>query len=248
MNEQTVSAPYRSQSQVRGRPVFGTTLGIIILDTRFRRFAGDIGFAGSFPFPVQYALAKGVANGAKIQLDENTVQIFRKAIDELVAIGVDGIATSCGFLAIMQPQLQAYSPVPIVTSSLLQIPLIERILPSQKRVGILTADADALTEVHLSGAGVCVPTAIAGLPEDSTFRLNMLIGNTIIDRHEQEREVLTAIDKLISDHNDIGAILLECTNLAPYAATIEANFGLPVYDIMTMLRWFYSGLRPRRYE
>ncbi|WEZ85363.1 aspartate/glutamate racemase family protein (plasmid) [Rhizobium sp. 32-5/1] len=248
MNEQAVSKYDRSTFQSRGRPVFGTTLGIIILDTRFRRFNGDIGFAGSLQFPVQYAIAKGVADGAKIKSDQSSLQVFTKAIDELVAVGVDGIATSCGFLAVMQPQLQAYSPVPIATSSLLQIPLIERILPAHKRVGILTADAAALTEAHLWGAGVYSPAPVVGLPGDSTFLVNMRDGNTVIDRRTQELEVLAAVEELVSSHTDIGAILLECTNLAPYSATIEARFGLPVYDIMTLLHWFYSGLRPRRYE
>ena len=44
---------------------------------------------------------------------------------------------------------------------------------------------------------------------------------------------------------DIGAIILECTNMVPYAPDIARASGRPVYSIYTYLTWFHAGLMPR---
>lgn len=231
----------------RPRPVQGVTLGIIILDTRFRRFPGDIGHAGSFPFPVQYVIARGFSDGARILPDDRTIASFKRAIDDLVDLGVEGIGTSCGFLSILQPQLQAYSPVPIATSSLLQIPLLQRTLPGNRPVGVLTASKAALTPAHLQGAGAAGDIPIEGLPPDGVFLRNMAAGSMESSRDEQEAEVLAAARRLLQDNPALGAIVLECTNLAPYASRIRQDLRVPVYDVMSMLNWFHAGLMPRHY-
>jgi hypothetical protein len=238
----------KSLSLDRARPVQGVTLGIIILDTRFQRFPGDIGYAGSFPFPVQYAIARGFSDGARIAADDRTLDIFAKAIDDLVELGVEGIGTSCGFLSIMQPQLQERSPVLIATSSLLQIPTLQRILPKNRTVGILTASKAALTSQHLEGVGVSGDIPIEGMPQDGAFLRNMAEGNMNISRRDQEEEVLAAARRLHAAAPDLGAIVLECTNLAPHSALIRQELGVPVYDVMSMLNWFHAGLRPRMYS
>jgi Asp/Glu/hydantoin racemase len=52
---------------------------------------------------------------------------------------------------------------------------------------------------------------------------------------------------LVTRHPDVGAIVLECTNMPPYAAALRDALGLPVYDIYSMISWFHAGLRPRRF-
>ncbi|MEO0387489.1 MAG: aspartate/glutamate racemase family protein, partial [Pseudomonadota bacterium] len=48
-------------------------------------------------------------------------------------------------------------------------------------------------------------------------------------------------------HPDLGAIVLECTNMTPYAAAIGAATGLPTFSMVSFVTWFQSGLTPRRY-
>lgn len=232
----------------RGRPVYGAKLGIIILDTRFQRFIGDIGNAESFDYPVQYSVVSGISLGADLTPDGETLQVFYRAIDDLVARGVDGISTSCGFLAIMQPHLAARSPVPVASSALLQIPMLQRMLPTSQQVGVLTAKKPALTAAHFAGVGVTFDGPIAGMPLDGYFRANLVSGNPKIDFARQEQEVLETVRTLVDENPKLGALVFECTNLSPYSAAVEREFGIPVYDIMTMLDWFHAGLRPRQYR
>jgi hypothetical protein len=234
--------------QHRGRPVYGAKLGIIILDTRFQRFTGDIGNAASFDFPVQYSVVSGISLGADLTPDGETLQVFYRAIDDLVARGVDGISTSCGFLAIMQPHLAARSPVPVASSSLMQISMLQRMLPPSRQVGVVTAKKPALTPAHFAGVGVDFDGPIAGMPLDGYFRANLVSGNPRIDFARQEQEVLETVEGFLAENPDIGALVFECTNLSPFSAAVERQFGLPVYDVITLLNWFHAGLRPRQYR
>jgi hypothetical protein len=60
--------------------------------------------------------------------------------------GAAAITTSCGFLVRYQAALQAALPVPVWTSALLALPLLDR-------PGVVTVDGDALGAAHLLAAG-----------------------------------------------------------------------------------------------
>lgn len=236
------------RKQHRQQPVHGVTVGIMILDTGFQRVPGDIGYAPTFDFPVQYKVVKGATSGRVTKPNaDGMLELFLNAADELVALGVDGITTSCGFLAILHPQLVAHCPVPVATSSLLQIPLVQSILPQGRRVGVLTADADALSPEHFHAVGCPTDLPMVGMPPDGVFRHNLRTGQPLVDYAAQEREVLGMAERLLGEHPDVGAIVSECTNLPPYSAKIEATFGVPVFDVINFVEWFHAGLRPRRY-
>ena len=126
-----------NQRQTRRVPVHGVTIGIMILDTGFQRLPGDIGYGPTWRFPVQYAVVRGATPDRIVKPNaDGMLDLFLKAADELVALGVDGITTSCGFLAILHPDIVAHCRVPVATSSLLDIPLVQSILPRSQRVGV----------------------------------------------------------------------------------------------------------------
>ena len=41
--------------------------------------------------------------------------------------------------------------------------------------------------------------------------------------------------RAVAEHSDIGAIVLECTDLPPYAARMREELGLPVFDINSLV-------------
>ena len=59
--------------------------------------------------------------------------------------------------------------------------------------------------------------------------------------------MLEAADRLVDGAPEIGAIVLECTNMAPYAADIRRRTGLPVFDIYNFIVWFHASLAPREF-
>src|SRR6185437_14737876 len=127
---------------------------------------------------------------------DGMLDLFLRAADELVSLGVDGITTSCGFLAVLHPDLVAHCPVPVASSSLLQIPLVQSLLPRGKRVGVITADRDALTAEHFRGVGAPTDLPVAGLPPDGVFKRNLHLAAPVVDRAAQEAEVLEMTRRL----------------------------------------------------
>lgn len=231
------------------RMVHDTTIGIIVLDTAFERLPGDIAHADTWPFPVRFHVVRGVRPADVIEGDASlTLAAFHEAIDELGSLGAKAITTSCGFLAAVQDELTRYSPVPFFSSALLQIPLIERSLPAGRRVGLVVSDANALQELHFRNVGAQPGLPMAELLADGPIRANMRINAQRVDRAAQERDALEAVERLLAAHPDVGAIVLECANLPPYSDAIAHRFGLPVYDIVTLVTWLHFALAPPRYR
>lgn len=230
------------------KPVHGVSVGIIILDTRFQRIPGDIGNATTFPFPVQYMVARGLAEGSSLEPDPKTLQNFIDVATQLIDLGVSGITTSCGFLSLFQDILTEALPVPVATSSLLQIPLVQRLLPKGKRVGVITATHSKLTGAHFRAVGAPEDTPFQGLDMEGTFRQNLRKGVSPISYAAHEADILNAAERLLDQNSDIGAIVLECTNMPPYAHAISAAFRMPVFDVVSMIKWFHAGLAPRPYS
>lgn len=233
----------------RKRVYYGVSIGILMLETYFERFFGDIGHAATWPFPVQYRIVHGaVPNRVTDLLNHDLLAPFAEAADELMAAGVDGITTTCGFLSLYQEDLTAHCSVPVATSALLQVPMVQRILPKGKRVGILTFSEEQLTGPYLERAGVNPETPVVGLPKDSEFQRSIREGDASVPFEVLQGEALAAAERLVKSDPTIGAIVCECTNLTPYSHTINKRLGVPVFDMVTMVHWFHRGLSPQQFE
>lgn len=222
-------------------------LGILMLDTQFPRILGDVGNADTWPFAVEYAVVPGATPQAIVCDDiEPFVQAFIEAGNKLVAVGCTGIATTCGFLSLIRPRLAAALGVPVAASALEQVGQVQAMLPPGQVVGILTISAATLTPAHREAAGVPKHCPVQGT-DGSGFSKSILGNLTTLDVSRAKQEMVTAAQSLIADHPSVGAIVLECTNMVPYAPDIAAATGRPVYSIYTYLSWFYAGLRPRKF-
>lgn len=236
------------QTEYGGKTVYGANLGILMLETQFPRIPGDIGNATTWPFPVQYRVVRGANPENVVRGDARLlVNKFIEAAKDLVASGCDGITTNCGFLAIVQDQLTEAVPVPVATSSLMQQPMVQATLPPGKRAGILTISKETLTDRHLEAAGVPLDTPVWGTEGGNVFTRDILGDAPQIDFAACREDMINAATDFVKAHPDLGAIVLECTNMTPYAADVRRVTGLPVYSIYTLLKWFHESLVPDRF-
>jgi hypothetical protein len=231
-----------------GKTLYGARVGILMLETRFPRIPGDMGNAETWPFPVLYKVVPGASPRRVVcERAEGLLDRFLAAAKELVHLGADGITTTCGFLSLYQRAIAAHVGVPVAASSLMQIPLIERTLPPGQRIGVLTVSAASLTADHLGAAGADPATPVVGTDDGTEFSRVMLNDEERLDVAAAERDILAAGDMLVASHDGIGAVLLECTNMVPYARALSLRLRLPVFSIYTFVTWFQSGLVPREF-
>jgi Asp/Glu/hydantoin racemase len=231
-----------------GKALYGAPLGILMLEARFPRVPGDMGNAETWPFPILYKVIAGASPDRVVRRRaEGLLPDFIAGAEELVRLGAEAITTNCGFLSLFQQELAARLGVPVATSSLLQVPLVQQLLPPGKRVGVITVDARSLSADHLAAAGCVADTPVVGTEAGREFTRVLIEDEARLDMALAERDLLDAGEALLARHAGIGAIVLECTNMGPYAAALRRHLGLPVYDIVSFITWFHAGLRPRRF-
>ena len=224
---------------------FGFTVGILMLDTRFPRIPGDMGNATTFPFPVRYHRVTGASPDRVVRKGaEGLLPNFVEGARALEREGVGAITTNCGFLVKYQREMAAAVKIPVFTSSLLLVPLVYSMLAPGRRVGLMTVNAASLGPAHLAGAGIGpdIPLAVAGMEGEKEFTRVMLGDELELDPELCREEHVRVARRLVTEHPDIGAIVLECTNMPPYTADIQRETGRPVFDITTLVRMAHDGL------
>ncbi|HCW82680.1 MAG TPA: hypothetical protein DHC76_01500 [Rhodobacteraceae bacterium] len=228
-----------------GKSIYGASVGILMLDAKFPRIHGDMGNAQTWPFPVLYRIVRGATPDIVVrQGAEGQLGAFIDTARELVQDGADGITTNCGFLSLFQEQLAEALSVPVVTSSLMQVAQVNSILPKGRRAGLLTISGSTLTSEHLAKANVPAETPI-GTTEGGREFTRVILGNEDrLDVGVARSDNVNAALALQAKNPELGAIVLECTNMCTYAADIERATGLPTFSMVDLVVWFQRGLSP----
>ncbi len=240
-----------------GTNLSGIPIGILCLETYYGRPPGHIRNASTFQFPVMYRIVKGAtAKRVVKQADPELLEPFIEAAQELEQEGVMAITGSCGFLALFQDKLADAVNIPVFTSSLIQIPLVHSMLRKNQLVGILTASKSTLTESHLNAVGAgAVPVCLAGMDEQPEFcEVVIEARRSDLDLDRLGEEVLAVVDRMAEIHPEMGALVIECTDLPPFAHLIQQKIDIPVFDIVTLTNMVYeslirrpfNGIMPRR--
>jgi hypothetical protein len=219
-------------------------IGILVMDARIKRIPGDVGNPATFPFPVICRTVAGASLKRLIEeRDQSLLAPFVEAGRELVQQGVRALTTSCGFMILFQEELAREFPVPVFTSSLLQLPFIRATLRPQDRIGVITADASNLTPEHLRRAGAELQrVTVIGLENQPKFREAIFEESGRIDAPGVEAEVVEQAKRMVTADPRVAAILFECANLPPYAGAVRGSLRLPVYDAVTMIRHVHAAL------
>lgn len=226
-----------------GTNLSGIPIGILCLETYYGRPPGHIRNASTFRFPVMYRIVKGASAMRVVKDgDRELLEPFITGAQELEQEGVLAITGSCGFLALFQDELADSVNIPVFSSSLIQIPMIHRMLRPEQQVGILTASKSTLTSSHLKAVGAeAVPVCVAGMDNQKEFCEVVIEGRrNELDLVRLGEEVLGVAGALAKDHPEMAALVIECTDLPPFAHLIQEKIRVPVFDIITLTNMVYE--------
>ena len=217
---------------------------------QLEQMPGNIAHPATFDFPIVYRRVPGAHfRTVVVQPSPELLEAMITAARQIEAEGVVAIMTSCGFNALYQQELADAVDVPVVASSLLQVPMVARMLRPEQSVCVLTADRPHLTERHLRGGGIPpeLRLRIAGIEETGEFARIRDDPGAALDVERFEREVVEVALAQTSAWPQIGAVVMECTDLPPVSAAVRRATGLPVFDIVTLAHMVYEALAGDRF-
>lgn len=224
----------------------GHAIGIIAIDLVYPKLPGNVVNATTFDFPVLYKkvsfdielLFKGSPELAQIVID---------AARELESEGVRAIVGACGYFAHFQDQVARAVNVPVFLSSLCQLPIIKLGLAQDQKIGVFAASANNIDDQILKGVGGSIDDIIIQDVGSMESFAPIRWGKTALDNAALTTDLTACAHELVKQHPEIGAILLECSDLPPYAHAIQAATGLPVFDFITLINWVHRAVVQQPY-
>jgi hypothetical protein len=227
----------------KGQASAGYSIGILVLDLWYPLLPGNVANASTYNFPVLFQILKGAKLEQVVAGDSSLLPLIIDGARELERQSVRAIVGACGYFANYQKEVAAALNVPTFLSSLLQVPMIMRALNSDQKVGIICAEADSLTPNILLACGIDEPSRIAiadaqNIPEF----LNISRSTGHFDSQSILVGLVATAKQLVSVNPEVGAILLECSDMPSYAWAIQNAVSLPVFDFTTMISWIHGAV------
>lgn len=218
---------------------YGYDLGILLLDHVEVHPPGDTANATTYDFPVLFKVVPG-ASAYRITTGEPAMRdAVVEAAVELAEAGVQGLSSNCGFMIHYQEAVARAVDIPVMLSSLLQLPLAAATVGADKRIGIFTAFVDRLTPEVLALAGLprTAKVAITSIENSHEF-LNS--SDEDLDTDGFGARLIEAAQAMLDQHDDFGALVLECALYTTYAKRLQDRFGLPVFDFLSLIEHLHA--------
>jgi hypothetical protein len=222
------------------------TLGILMLDGKMADVPGCMASAATFPYPVVRRVVPGARPPASPAEVEALLPRYLEAARELEREGISVLTENCnGIMVLLQDRLAAAVSVPVITSALLMVPQIHRMMPA-KRIGVLAFHPEAVNEQVYNACGWSeqeIPIAVGGVAGSEAWH-EFLRLKEIPDslRPRLEGDLIAVGRKMLDEHPDLGAFICECTLMPPANQALREALGLPVYDILNLLDLAMRGL------
>ena len=232
-----------------GRSVYGVTIGVIQLFANLPMLPGNMGNATTFDFPVLYR-SVDAENNFDVMAEEPTKNFADASVEAaqwLELQGVSAIMGNCGFFGGYQNIIKGRIGVPFYSSSLMMLPMMVHSLAPDKKIGIITANGPQLMKVQaIQNCGLSLEDkenriVVMGLENAPEF--DGAVGNLIghYNPAKVEQEMVELARQMLQENDDIGSILLECTELSPHAFAVSNEVCMPVWDYTTLTNWIHSG-------
>ena len=232
-----------------GQTVAGQAVGILVIDAWYPMLPGNVANASTYDFPVVYKVLKGASIEQILSGDQALLDLIIDGGRELIEQGARAIVGACGSFANYQRQVAKALNVPTFLSVMLQAPLILQGLRDDQRLGVIVASMAAMTEKVFDQCDITNPSRLI-LSEAITLPefQRMVECKGRFNSHKLKEELVSHVTKFVTEHRDIGAILLQCSDLPPYAWVIQSSVGLPVFDMNSLIEWVYHGMVRQPYQ
>lgn len=146
--------------------------------------------------------------------------------------------------------------VPVFMSALLQVPWAQQLIGPDRKVTIVTSDAQ-LSDRHLTSVGIALDSNFEILDlnehiQDQEFN-RLWEGsygrpdNPSLRYSVAEQQIVEATSAYVRANPEVGSIVLECTGYPPFARAIQRAVDLPVYSWGTLLDYAWSVVAHRDY-
>jgi hypothetical protein len=219
-------------------------LGILMLEGKMSVVPGCMASPATFPYPVVRRVVRGSRTPRGADDAWAMLPLYVDAARELEREGVGAITANCGLIALLQKELAAAVQVPVVTSSLLLVPGLARLVGG-RRIGILTFFTDAISERNYNACGWSageIPVALGGVGEHESWNEFLRTKEVPPElRRRLEADLCQVARGMLREHPDIAAFVSECTMLPACLPAVREAVGLPIYDILTALDFAMSG-------
>jgi len=230
----------------------GFSVGIVYIgDLNYPMIPGNVVSAYTYDFPVRLRAVEGLDIPRLFAADPTIADDIIKLGTHMVEReGVRALCAACGFFGNFHKQVAAALDVPVAMSSLVQINWIRSLIKPGQRIGILTADAASLTPALFENVGVTDTSdlVIKDLRHAEQFSAILEYRGEFDNRKVQQEVVSKALELIEEDNGDIGAILLECSDMPPYAWAVQQATQLPVWDFTTLIRFLHNGTTQKPYS
>lgn len=233
----------------KGRLVYGTTIGVLQFASDIPMIPGEIANGSTWDFPIicqDMGAIPAETIWEWITAPEPHPDMTAYAIaaaKKLELQGVRAIVGNCGFWALYQEVISKAINVPFFSSALLQVPMVQASIGKEKKVGIITADGkaleagSALEKVSVTDRSNIV---IYGMQHDPDMR-QITTNSTNYNPLGLEKALVDTSQKMVREHPEVGAIVLECTAFPAHAHAIQNAVRLDVWDSYTLVNWVFAG-------
>jgi aspartate/glutamate racemase len=230
-----------------GHASYGHVAGILMSDSTIPRVPGDPGHAATFGFPVIHEVLTGFPFQDLVDIDRQHADILISCARRLEHKGVKFVAADCGLFAPFQKELNHALDIPFIGSAIDLIPLLQHHCPEHKKAGIITGDTRILKPAHLIASGVDPDSVIiSGMEESKEFNRVIIEQGQTLDVEQMRQGVAHAAEQLSG--NNVGFVILECTNLISYRTVVQQVLNTPVFDLVTLIEFYASGFMKRQFH
>jgi len=239
--------------QQAGEPYAGCSIGVLVMDLWYPKVPGNVANSCTYDYPVSFkVISQEDCNTWELMKgDPRVLEPIIEKLREFEREGVRAVACACGYFARFQKELAASVNIPIWTSSLIQLPWIKIGLKDDQKIGIICAieelaDGNLFNAIGIEADRLVIKGMSKNMDKMSGFE-GIMNNAGPLDNGLLADQMAALAREMVEQHPEIGAFLIECSDLCPYSLDVQKAVSLPVFDFITMINWMHQGVSQKRY-